>query len=330
MGIADEGFEMERVLPARKYQDNPVYAGLIEQVDEAVGNVIRTLKKNALDKNTVIVFTSDNGGVTSGDNYSTNQLSLRGGKGYQWEGGLRVPYFIYVPWMTQEGNKIEDPVSGADLFPTLLDLANIPLRPLEHVDGLSLKPLLHGGETLLNPQKTATGENLTLQETLNLNEEKPIKLPQGTNVIRDLSIKLESYADSTLTRSVILKIEFDGQETVWCPIGDFFGSGIGLNPYQGWYRTVNEDGTMTSRWVMPYQKSAKVSLLNLGDKPVDFQLETVIEDYAWDEKSMYFNAAWRGENPVPTRPFSDWNYVTLKGRGVYVGDALTIMNPVEK
>ncbi|WP_132217072.1 sulfatase [Mariniflexile fucanivorans] len=151
MGIAEKGFEMEHELPVRKHQDNPVYAGLIEQVDEAIGSVMQTLKKNGLDKNTIIIFTSDNGGVTSGDDFSTNQLSLRGGKGYQWEGGLRVPYFIYVPWMHQEGAKINEMVSGADLFPTLLDLANIPLRPQNHADGVSLKPLLNGDKIADRP-----------------------------------------------------------------------------------------------------------------------------------------------------------------------------------
>ncbi|MDO6807175.1 sulfatase [Zobellia galactanivorans] len=151
MGIAETGFEMERVLPARKYQDNPVYAGLIEQVDEAVGSVLQTLREVDLDKNTIVVFTSDNGGVTSGDNFSTNQLDLRGGKGYQWEGGLRVPYFIYVPWMSQKGTQNQVPVSGADLFPTLLDLADIPLQPEHHADGVSLEPLLKGGRIAERP-----------------------------------------------------------------------------------------------------------------------------------------------------------------------------------
>lgn len=144
MGIHEKGFEMERILPTRKYQDNPVYAGLIEQVDEAIGSVLKTLKELNLDKNTIIVFTSDNGGVTSGDNYSTNQLALRGGKGYQWEGGIKVPYFIYVPWLDQEGVNIEVPVSGADLYPTLLDLANVPQQIQHKIDGVSVKPLLEG------------------------------------------------------------------------------------------------------------------------------------------------------------------------------------------
>ena len=59
-------------------------------------------------------------------------------------------------------------------------------------------------------------------------------------------------------------------------------------------------------------------------------MEATTGAWKWDERSLYFNASWRGQYPVPTRPYSDWNYVTLKGRGVYVGDTLTIMNPVER
>ncbi len=185
-------------------------------------------------------------------------------------------------------------------------------------------------EDLLNSEKAVEGNVLKLNETLVTNEEKAIVLPQGTAAVRELSLKLADYTDSLLMRSVILKMECDGKPTIWCPIGEFFGSGIGLNPYQGWYRTVAEDGTLSCRWVMPYQESAKVSVLNLGVESIDIELKAIVGDYIWTENSMYFNAAWRGENPVPTRPFSDWNYVTLKGRGVYVGDALTVYNPVKK
>ncbi len=145
MGIQEKGFEMERILPYRLHQDNPVYAGLIEQVDEAVGHVLNTLKKLNLDRKTIIIFTSDNGGVVSGDNYSTNLLPLRGGKGYQWEGGIRVPAFICVPWINLKDKKNNTPVTGADFYPTILDLAGMELKPEEHTDGVSLLPLLEGG-----------------------------------------------------------------------------------------------------------------------------------------------------------------------------------------
>lgn len=142
-GIKESGYKMERVLPIRTVQDNPVYAGLVSQMDDAVGIVLDKLQELGLEDNTIIVFTSDNGGVASGDAFSTTNLPLRGGKGYQWEGGIREPYFIKVPWI-KDVKEIAYPVTGTDFFPTLLDLADIPLQPLQHIDGVSLKPLLEG------------------------------------------------------------------------------------------------------------------------------------------------------------------------------------------
>ncbi|MCC5935908.1 MAG: sulfatase [Lunatimonas sp.] len=145
LGVAPEGFEMGEKLPFRKVQDNPVYAGLVESVDDAVGIVINQLKTLGLYDNTIIVFTSDNGGVVAGDAFATSNLVVKGGKGQHWEGGTRVPYLIRTPY-AQPTATITYPVTGADFFPTLLDLANQPLLPTQHLDGVSLKPLLQGYE----------------------------------------------------------------------------------------------------------------------------------------------------------------------------------------
>lgn len=145
-GIAKTGYKMERVLPIRQVQDNPIYAGLVESMDDAVGVVLDALKANGLEENTIVVFTSDNGGVASGDSFSTSNLPLRGGKGYQWEGGIREPYFIKVPWLGQKIKESDFPVIGTDFYPTLLDLANLDLLPGQHVDGVSLRPILEGGK----------------------------------------------------------------------------------------------------------------------------------------------------------------------------------------
>ncbi|HKK74563.1 MAG TPA: sulfatase [Saprospiraceae bacterium] len=142
MGIAPSGFGMERILPIRQHQDNPVYAGLVEQVDEAVGQVLATLEAKGLDENTVILFTSDHGGVASGDAYATNNAPLRGGKGYQWEGGLRVPFFLKVPWMNHRGQENSTPVMNTDILPTFMDLAQVPLDSAGSIDGKSLVPVL--------------------------------------------------------------------------------------------------------------------------------------------------------------------------------------------
>lgn len=144
MGIEEEGFEMERILPIRKYQDNPVYAGLIEQVDDAVGLVLQTLKELGLNENTVVIFTSDNGGVASGDNFSTSSSPLRGGKGYQWEAGIRIPYFINVPWIEPKAKDNFTPVMGVDFLPTICELAGISLADTTTLDGVSIVPLLKG------------------------------------------------------------------------------------------------------------------------------------------------------------------------------------------
>ena len=143
-GIKDRGYKMERVLPIRQEQDNPIYAGLVESMDDAVGLVLKTLEELGLDKNTIIIFTSDNGGVASGDNYSTSNLPLRGGKGYQWEGGIREPYFIKVPWYHSNGTTSDYPVIGTDFYPTILDLIGAKSIPKQHVDGISLKPIFEG------------------------------------------------------------------------------------------------------------------------------------------------------------------------------------------
>jgi len=150
-GIATTGFKMERVLPIRTVQDNPVYAGLVESMDDAVGLVLETLKAQGLDKNTIIIFTSDNGGVASGDSYSTSNLPLRGGKGYQWEGGIREPFVIKVPWLHNGGSTNGTPVIGTDFYPTILDLTGLKSKPHQQKDGVSLKPILEGKKIAARP-----------------------------------------------------------------------------------------------------------------------------------------------------------------------------------
>lgn len=140
-GIPEKGFKMGHFLPIRQVQDNPVYAGLVETMDDAIGVVLNALDELGLAENTIVIFTSDNGGVSAGDAFATSNLPLRGGKGYQFEGGIREPYFIKVPGMGN-GQKCNTPVSGTDFYPTILDLIGAPLKPAEHVDGVSLKPLL--------------------------------------------------------------------------------------------------------------------------------------------------------------------------------------------
>ena len=143
-GLANERFKVDRTLPVRQVQDCPIYAGMMESMDDAVGIILENLKNAGLDKNTIVIFTSDNGGVSSGDAFATACLPLRGGKGRQWEGGIRQPYYIRVPGVTQPGSTSEQFATGTDFYPTLLELAGLDPLPAAHVDGQSLVPALNG------------------------------------------------------------------------------------------------------------------------------------------------------------------------------------------
>ncbi|MCX7049589.1 MAG: DUF2961 domain-containing protein [Candidatus Sumerlaeota bacterium] len=154
-----------------------------------------------------------------------------------------------------------------------------------------------------------------------------LELPAGSKAVRELEVILEASDLQQATRSVIVKGVFDDEETIWAPVGEFFGSGIGVNPTQDWYRTVTADGKMVCRWVMPYKKTGTISLVNLGKQDVNAKISVSSDNWRWDERSMHFHATWSREK-FPTAEFRDFNYVTAKGKGVYAGDTLAIFNPV--
>ena len=136
-------FILDRTKEVRQVQDHPVYAGMMESMDEAVGMVLESLRFSGIEDNTIVIFTSDNGGVSSGDGFATSCLPFRGGKGRQWEGGIRQPYYIKVPGKTN-GQICNVPVNGTDFYPTILALAGLQLMPEQHTDGVSLLPLING------------------------------------------------------------------------------------------------------------------------------------------------------------------------------------------
>jgi hypothetical protein len=155
-----------------------------------------------------------------------------------------------------------------------------------------------------------------------------LKLPAGPQAVRALNLQVPSSLTEQQLRSLVLVMVCDGQTNIWCPVADFFGSGVGLNPVQSWYRTVTADGVLSCRWVMPYQSGAEFRLLNLSERAVSATLTTRGANWNWDDRTMYFHATWHHEAELRTPPLRDWNLVRIKGRGVYVGDTLALFNPV--
>ncbi|BCU79851.1 sulfatase [Luteolibacter sp. LG18] len=125
-------------------QDFPVYAGMVKAVDDSVGRILADLKKQGLEDNTIVVFTSDNGGVVHFR--ATDNAPLRGGKGFPYEGGLRVPFIVRAPGLTKPGSVNDTPVIGTDFLPTFAKLAGIEGKPAPVLDGVDISPALRGGK----------------------------------------------------------------------------------------------------------------------------------------------------------------------------------------
>jgi arylsulfatase A len=145
-----ELIELASERPGSEGQSNAVYAAMLRSVDESVGRIVRKLDELHLADHTVIVFTSDNGGaVHIGKPPATSNSPLRKGKGYAYEGGLRVPLLLKMPGVTRAGSVCDTPVITMDFFPTLLELAGAEKSASQTaVDGISLVPLLRGETTL--------------------------------------------------------------------------------------------------------------------------------------------------------------------------------------
>ena len=138
-GKPDKVARYEKVAKDRQ-QGKPAYAAMVESVDESVGRVLRTLRELKLDRRTLVIFTSDNGGFAG----ATDNSPLRANKGSNYEGGIRVPVIIKWPGRTKPGSVSREPVISTDFYPTILAATGQDPRPYQHIDGRSLVPVLIG------------------------------------------------------------------------------------------------------------------------------------------------------------------------------------------
>ncbi len=146
LGLIEKwGREGER--DVRLSQDHAIDAGMVEAMDLAVGKVLAQLDALGLLENTIVIFTSDNGGLSTSEGWPTSNLPLRAGKGWIYEGGIREPLLVRWPGVASPGSVIDAPVSSPDFFPTLLEAARAQPAPGQTLDGVSLVPVLRGTAT---------------------------------------------------------------------------------------------------------------------------------------------------------------------------------------
>jgi hypothetical protein len=174
-----------------------------------------------------------------------------------------------------------------------------------------------------------TGKPLVDSFRLAAGESKRIELPQGPAAVAWLRIKAVPAAagDTSHLRSTVLSMRCGDDETIWAPLGDFFSCADSIHPYHTWQRSVAEDGTLTCRWPMPYPDKAQLAFTNFGKQPVSIKLALGVDAWQWDDRSLQFFARWRPDDFVQGSEFQDWNFVDIRGAGVFVGDSWTVLNP---
>jgi arylsulfatase A-like enzyme len=142
------GYLPNKQLRRRIIQSDPVYASMIQSLDESVGKIMQALEQKGIADNTIIIFTSDNGGVSTSEGSPTCNLPLAEGKGWLYEGGIREPLIINWPCVVKPGTICNVPVTSPDFYSTLLAAAGPDLVAKQHSDGVSIMPLLRGHDKL--------------------------------------------------------------------------------------------------------------------------------------------------------------------------------------
>ncbi len=257
---------------------------------------------------------------------------------------LPLPYAKNVKVTYESENVTGFGVRGGELV--YYNINYRTYQPGTSVETFSLALLEKSGETLKKINETLNNRN---KKTFELEKASTTQLEgvidpgskmeykiSGTKAIREIMLQLEAENLPQAHRSLVMEIEFDGNRTVWCPVGDFFSTGYQISEVDTWYTHVTNDGLMRSYWLMPFKKNAILRLYNYSDEPVRISKGSIrATPWKWDKRSMHFGATWinysnlfsggRKTMDGDGDPF-DFNYTHLKGQGVVVGDVLTLFN----
>ncbi len=221
-----------------------------------------------------------------------------------------VNYLTYAPGTTVETYRPHFAYTYRDLISAVASRLADPAVP-----DLPDEALSYGYEAGLEP-----GESQIL-----------IRKERGPAAVYRFTCRASATDIAYALRHVVIEIVFDSQEPpfVEAPLGDFFGTVPGLNPYQSLPTGVLEDGTMYIHWVMPFRDSVEFRVRNLSAAPVILEGEVVTAPIDWNQRTMYFHAKWRSERDIPTFPRRDWTFIECAGKGQYVGNVYYFLNTAD-
>jgi hypothetical protein len=155
---------------------------------------------------------------------------------------------------------------------------------------------------------------------------------EGPAAVQQLRVRLPGLPHADTLRQLVLIAWLDdaplNQPQVCCPLGDFFGSAPGLNPHASLPLTMQGDGVLLANWTMPFARKARFAVHNHGTRQEKVPLEFSIVEHEWTPRSMHFHARWRFWPTLRTRPVRDLTLARITGQGVFVGESLSVMNPI--
>jgi hypothetical protein len=156
--------------------------------------------------------------------------------------------------------------------------------------------------------------------------------------VSGFSIILSAADTAAVLKGAVIRMAFDGRQTVEVPAGNFFGTGYSYNSYKTRFTSADPAGTLSSFRLMPFRDSCRLSVFNGAAENISVRAEATLIPYRWDNSSMHFGASWReydnfetagSENTGGTGLHSDVTIAELKGKGIYAGDAITIFNTAD-
>lgn len=223
-----------------------------------------------------------------------------------WEGGgsyYQIGYRKYAPDTKVKTFTMDQLNNAKDLMSRVAEKLTSKNPPVS-------------GKTLARSDITLAPDDST---TLTLN---------GSKAMTRFLIQLQADDFKQALRSTVVSMTFDNKPTVWIPVGALVGVGYSDEMNDTYpVKADNKTGTLSTYYMMPFHESATITLTNFGQQQVILKrLEATVDNYRWDEHSLYFNATWFELRNISTVNRSDLNYVTVLGSGRYVGTSITIFN----
>ena len=247
---------------------------------------------------------------------------------------LPIPYARYckITWEDKSGVMVEGTEKKWGCFYYNIECMEFPKTVEVETFSMELlgkyaEAIAAAGKILLDPQKSlepAADTAKVEKDILPDSSSVIFSRSGGSGAVRRMRLSVEADDFEQALRSTIIEMRFDGKLCVWCPAGEFFGTGYDIYPHTTWFTRVHEANWLQCLWVMPFANSAEIRLRNLGGQNVSIRAEIDCGNWNWDGRSMHFHATWSQATKFKSSEHADYNYVTVKGRGVYVGDSLTV------